>query len=251
MSAIDFSGRTALVTGGTRGIGEAIADGLRAGGARVIATGTNQAEVEGRNRDLTRRGEDTGCFRLLDFTNAESVRRFLDGLSDDGRIDICINNAGTNRIQPVEDVSPADYEFLMKVNLEGPFLVSQRVCELMRPFRYGRIVNIASIWSVVTRAHRSVYTTTKSGLVGLTRCLAVEMAPHNILVNCVSPGFTVTELTRASLTEAQQQELAGRIPMGRLARPEEISRVVLFLASQLNTYLTGQNIVVDGGFASV
>ena len=117
--------------------------------------------------------------------------------------------------------------------------------------QWGRIINIASIWGVITKEKRSLYTSTKSALIGLTRTLAVELSASNILVNTVSPGFTETELTKTSLSQTERAALESNIPIGRFAQPNEIAQVVLFLASNSNTYLTGQNIVTDGGFTIV
>lgn len=248
---IDFSGKTALVTGATRGIGAAIAHDLAALGANLILTGTNPAQIA----ELNRANEQVGIRNIryvqADFADRESLDAFLDKIASYEQIDICINNAGTNRILPIYETTVQDYDFLTDVNLRAPFLICRQVSQVMKRSGYGRIVNVASIWSVVTKAKRSIYTTTKFGLVGLTKAIAVDLAPFNGLVNAVSPGFTMTELTRASLSDEQMRELAEQVPLNRFAQPEEISKVVLFLASDLNTYITGQNIVVDGGFVSV
>jgi 3-oxoacyl-[acyl-carrier protein] reductase len=121
----------------------------------------------------------------------------------------------------------------------------------MKKMNYGRIVNIASIWSIITKPGRAVYAATKSGLVGMTRAVAVDLAPYGILVNAVSPGFVNTELTKNTLSPEECESLSSQVPMGRFAEPEEIARTVLFLSSDWNTYLTGQNLVVDGGYACV
>ena len=160
-------------------------------------------------------------------------------------------NAGINRNNPLDKISIEDFDMLTTVNFRAPFLVSQAVARVMVKANYGRIVNIASIWGVITRARRLAYTSTKSGLVGMTRTLAVDLAPHNVLVNAVSPGFTLTELTRTTVPAEELEQLAAQVPLQRFAQPEEIAKVVLFLASDLHTYITGQNIVADGGFVIV
>ena len=121
----------------------------------------------------------------------------------------------------------------------------------MKKANYGRIVNIASIWSIITRERRTAYAITKSGILGLTKTSAVELAPYNILVNAVSPGFTLTELTKATLSEQEYTSLSKIVPVGRFAQPVEIARIVLFLASDMNTYISGQNIIIDGGYTNV
>jgi len=135
--------------------------------------------------------------------------------------------------------------------LRAPLLLCNSICPAMKKMHYGRIVNIASIWSITTKPGRAVYTATKSGLVGMTKAVAVDLAPYSILVNAVSPGFTNTELTKTSLSPEECEDISNKVPMGRFAEPAEIARTVLFLSSNLNTYITGQNLVVDGGYTCV
>jgi len=248
---IDFSGKVVLITGATRGIGAALARDFCAAGADLILTGTNLQQINELNRNNADAGVTNIRYVQADFSDEISLQSFLDDIARCKRIDVCINNAGTNRIDFIDLTKIEDFELLTQVNLRAPFLISRQVSRLMKQANYGRIVNIASIWSVITKARRSIYSTTKFGLVGMTKAVAVDIAKYNILVNAVSPGFTMTELTKSTLSENEIQELSSQVPMQRFAQPEEISKVVLFLASDLNTYITGQNIVVDGGFVSV
>jgi 3-oxoacyl-[acyl-carrier protein] reductase len=248
---LDFTGKTALVTGATRGIGKAVAKSLYDAGARLILTGTDKQKIEILNEQLKPNEIDRIHYLAVDFSIEESTAHFLSELGKEQRIDVCINNAGTNRIDYIHETDPDNYELLSRVNLKAPFLITRHVSRSMKQFRYGRIVNIASIWSVITKPKRSVYSTTKFGLLGMTKAAAVELADHNVLVNAVSPGFTMTELTASTLSEQEIKELCNQVPAGRFADPEEIAKTVLFLASGLNTYLTGQNIVIDGGFVCV
>lgn len=248
---LDLSDKTALITGGTRGIGAAVAATFERAGARLILTGTDPDNVDRKNREAEAAGRSHVRYVAADFSQHSGIDAFVDGLADLPRIDICVNNAGVNRIKPVHDTRAEDFDLLTSVNLRAPYLISREVSRSMVEQRWGRIINIASIWSVITKPGRSTYTTTKFGLVGMTKTLAAELAHHGVLVNAVSPGFTMTELTRASLSDEEAEDLARQVPINRFAQPEEIARVVLFLASELNTYITGQNIVVDGGFTSV
>lgn len=248
---ISFSGRTAAVTGATRGIGKAIADVFYHAGADLILTGTNVKTVNRLNEELKKNAIKRKRYVRADFSSEESLQTFLEELKRYPRIDVCVNNAGINRINMVEETRIEDYDEILQVNLRAPFLICRQVASSMKAANYGRIVNIASIWSIITRAGRSIYTSSKFGLDGMTRTLAVELAPYNILVNTVSPGFTLTELTKATNTPEEIKEIADKIPAKRMAQPEEIAKVVLFLASDLNTYITGQNIAVDGGYTIV
>lgn len=241
---IDFSGKIALVTGGTRGIGKQIAEDLLRLGADVYITGSS-AEVPEDWRNRSNR------YLAVDFTDRKSTERFLDVVSKMERIDICINNAGINRINPIDETVVKDWDDISAVNLDAPYLLTRTVSRVMKANRYGRIVNISSIFGVISKSKRALYSITKFGLRGLTVSSAIDLAPYNILVNSVSPGFVMTELTQRILDPAEMARLAEQVPMGRFAQPEEISRSVLFLASDLNTYITGQNLIIDGGFVNV
>jgi NAD(P)-dependent dehydrogenase (short-subunit alcohol dehydrogenase family) len=248
---IDFQGQTVLITGATRGMGKQFAEDFAKLGANLILTGTNKDEIETLNRAAKRGGTLPREYHKVDFSNAESTEGFINLISANNKIDVCINNAGINRIDFIDETLLEDWKDILSVNLEAPFLITRAVSRIMKKNRYGRIVNIASIFGVISRAKRSIYTASKFGLRGLTVTSAIELAPFNILANSVSPGFVLTELTRKILSEAEIKQLVSQIPIGRMAEPDEISRVVLFLASPLNTYLTGQNIIIDGGFVDV
>jgi 3-oxoacyl-[acyl-carrier protein] reductase len=247
---IDFQGQTVLITGATRGMGKQFADDFAGLGADLILTGTDQERIETLNREAKQSGHLARNYHAVDFTDTESTKNFIKTIESYQKIDVCINNAGINRINFVDDTLLEDWNDITAVNLTAPFLVTRTVSRIMKKNRYGRIVNIGSIFGVVSKAKRSIYSTTKFGLRGLTTTSAIELAPFNVLVNSVSPGFVLTELTKSILSREEMEKLAAEVPVGRFAETEEISKVVLFLASPLNTYLTGQNIVVDGGFVS-
>jgi len=245
---IDLSGKTALITGATRGIGRAISNKFIEAGANVILTGTSQIEIDQLSSENINKAIK---WIMADFSTPNDILLFLDELSKMGIIDICINNAGVNIIKPLNEVKNEEYNRLMSINLSAPFSIVQNLIPNMLKQNFGRIVNIASIWSELSKSGRSLYTTSKTGLVGFTRSLSIEYGKNNILANSVSPGFTLTELTKQSLSDDQMALLSKEIPIGRFAEPSEIAKVVLFLCSDLNTYITGQNIIIDGGFTRV
>tara|TARA_R110001592_G_scaffold42007_2_gene136685 strand:+ start:2728 stop:3402 length:675 start_codon:yes stop_codon:yes gene_type:complete len=220
----DFSDKTILVTGGTGGIGSAVAALFDQFKGNVIVTNS----------------------KLANFKSNESVSRLLEELPD---IDIWVNCAGINTIDELHNIKEEDFDNIMQVNVKAPFLIAKHISKHMKKQQSGKIVNIASIWGEKTISKRLSYTTSKAALIGMTKTLAVELAKYNIQVNTVSPGFTNTKLTNSILTKAQIKKLVSSVPLGRMANPDEIARIVMFLCSSQNTYITGQNIIVDGGFS--
>lgn len=231
---IDFTGKKVLITGASRGIGRQIADDMKLLGAELILTATKE--------ELN--------YHCVDFLSGESTNKFIDFLSKE-KIDICINNAGINKISSICDTDIRDWDDILQVNLSAPFKILKTVATGMKRRKYGRIINISSIWGTISKEQRASYSSSKFGLRGLTMASAAELAKYNVLINAVSPGFTLTDLTKSILTETEMREICSQIPIERMAEPSEISKVVLFLASDLNTYISGQNIVVDGGFVNV
>jgi NAD(P)-dependent dehydrogenase (short-subunit alcohol dehydrogenase family) len=216
--------RTALVTGASRGIGKAIADQLRRDGVRLLVPSR----------------------RELDLLSDHSVDLFLRAL--DEPVDILVNDAGINRLGDFAAYTDSDLEDTMRTNLVAPIRLARGLIPGMIDRKYGRIMNISSIWSVVSKPGRLAYSVSKSGLNAFTRSLAVEVARYNILVNAVAPGYVNTELTRENNTEHDIKNISKMIPIQRLAEPEEIARLVAFLCSEQNTYVTGQCLFIDGGY---
>ena len=251
MLGIDLQGRIALVTGGTQGIGKSIAQRFQKAGAEVLATGTKASEVEALNIQNAKLGVGNIHYIQLDLFDDNSIEKFLVEMKAYSRIDICVNNAGVNRIAEFTETADEDFVWINQINFQGPYKILKAVAPKMVNNQYGRIVNVASIWSVVTRKGRSLYTSSKHALVGLTKTLAVELAEHNILVNAVSPGFTLTELTKRTNSIAELNAIESTIPVKRMADPEEIANLIVYLCSDLNSYLTGQNITIDGGYTNL
>jgi NAD(P)-dependent dehydrogenase (short-subunit alcohol dehydrogenase family) len=216
--------RTALVTGASRGIGRAIAEQLKIDGVRLLVPSRKE----------------------LDLLSNRSVDLYLEALTEP--VDILVNDAGINRLGDFTVFSDADLEDTIRINLVAPIRLTRGLIPGMMRRKYGRIVNMSSIWSVVSKPSRLTYSVSKSGLNAFTRSLAVEVAPYNILVNAVAPGYVNTELTQQNNTEQDLQNIRKTIPMQRLAEPEEIARLVTFLCSEQNTYLTGQCLLIDGGY---
>lgn len=247
---IDFTGKVALVTGATRGIGEAIADTLWQSGADVYLTGTKLEAINHLNASVRAEGIERKHYLWLDLSNEYSLNHFLQQLEKIPVIDICVNNAGINIVRDFCEVSNEEFMQVQKVNVFGPRRILNVVVPKMKANKYGRIVNIASIWSVINRPGRSSYGISKNAIHGLTKALSIELAADNIMVNSVSPGFTMTELTVRTNTPEQLVELGNKVAARRLADPQEQANVVAFLCSEQNSYMTGQNLIVDGGYTN-
>ncbi len=244
----DFDGRTALVTGGAGGIGLAIARQLAEGGARVVLV------------DLERQALDVAAASLaeprhhlalaVDVTRPEGVEQAVATvLEATGRIDILVNSAGVALLEPAGEVSEAAWERTLAVNLTAPLLLAQAVAPAMRRQRHGRIINLASQASVVAIRRHAAYCASKAGLVGLTRVLALEWASDGITVNAISPTVVDTPLGRKAWAGQVGEAMQALIPTGRFAQPEEVARLAVFLAGTHAGMLTGENIVIDGGYS--
>ncbi len=219
--------RTAFVTGGSKGIGKAIAEKFMEDGYEVFAPTRSK----------------------LDLCSIDSVKSFI-AENTSRTFDVIVNNAGINDINDIDQITDDEIERMMQVNLISPLMILRGFASGMISAGYGRIVNIGSVWGIVSKRGRTVYSATKHGIHGITKTLAVELAEHNILVNTVCPGFTLTELTRKNNSPDQIAEISLDIPARRMAQPSEIAEAVCWLAGENNTYITGQLIAVDGGYTS-
>ncbi len=250
MRPLDFTDKTILVTGATRGIGKQIADDLCFLNANLILTGTHPDQVEQLNKEAIALGSKRQYF-CVDLMKKDSTDGFIQALEAFPKIDGLVNNAGINRLNTIGNILSEDWDDMLEVNLTSPFRLMKFVSSKMITNQFGRIVNIASVFSRISKEKRAAYSATKFGLEGLTVGVSNDLARYNIMVNAVSPGFVLTDLTRKNLSEEEMVNLSNQVPARRLAEVADISNVVVFLLSELNSYLTGQNIVVDGGFTNV
>lgn len=231
--------RTVLVTGATRGIGEAIARKFKAGGDLVIGTGT------GAKIDVP---EHLDAYTICDFSSRESIDRLGDEIRNLGTIDVLINNAGINKLGGFMEIDPDVFLEIQQVNVYAPFRLCQAVLPGMVAKGWGRIVNISSVWGKISKAGRASYSASKFGIDGLTLALANEFASKGILANCVAPGFIDTDMTRKNLGPTGIEQILKTVPINRLAQVEEVANLVHWLSSDLNSYMSGQCLAIDGGF---
>jgi gluconate 5-dehydrogenase len=246
----DLSGRRALVTGGGSGLGLAIARALAQAGARVVINGRNRARLDAAAAALARDGHAVEL-AVFDVTRSDAVASGAAAVERDGAVDILVNNAAVNRRAPLESFSDDDWRALMAANLDGAFYVARAVIPGMKARRRGKIINLCSLASDIGRPNIVPYAASKGGVRMLTRALAVELAPFNIQVNGISPGFFRTEMNAALVADAEFSAwVARRTPAGRWGDPPELAGAAVFLASPAADYVTGHLLAVDGGFSA-
>jgi 3-oxoacyl-[acyl-carrier protein] reductase len=240
---IDLTGRIALVTGSTRGIGRAIAETLAGAGARVAVVGRDQARAADAAEQI---GHDAMGF-ACDVGDPASIVALIAAVEKAfGQIDILVNNAGLTRDNILFRIKDEDWDAVLDANLRGAFVAIRAASRGMIKRRWGRIINIASVVGITGNKGQANYAASKAGLIGLTKSVAKELGSRNVLVNAVAPGFIDTDMTAAMTPEARAS-LSGQIPLERLGSPRDIAGVVTFLASEHAAYITGQTLVVDGG----
>ncbi|MDP2872113.1 MAG: glucose 1-dehydrogenase [Bacillota bacterium] len=249
----DLKGKVAVVTGGSRGIGAAVCAGLAAFGADVAVL-ARDANTGNQTVEKVQAFGARGLFIATDVGDLSQCSRSIDRtVAEFGRVDILVNNAGIGFTSPAEAVTPEEWDYVMAVNLRGLFFMSQAAAkQMIAQGQGGRIINVASIFGIVgSELGASVYHASKGAVVNLTRALACEWAKHNILVNSIGPGFIVTDMTAAIQEQPVLADLLERRhALGRFGCPEECVGAVIFLSSRASTFVTGENLFVDGGYTA-
>ncbi|OLC32659.1 MAG: 3-oxoacyl-[acyl-carrier-protein] reductase [Candidatus Rokubacteria bacterium 13_1_40CM_4_69_5] len=246
MSDTPLAGRVAIVTGGSRGIGAAIAALLAQDGAAVVISGRDADRLERAVKDLEAGGA-TALGVVADAASREDADRLVETAKQRfGRIDVLVNNAGMTRDGLLVRMKDEDWDLVMEVNLRGAFLMTRAASKIMVRQKSGRVINIASTAGAMGNAGQANYSAAKAGLIGFTKATARELAHWSILVNAVAPGLIETNMS-AAMPDAARQELLNRVPLGRIGTPREVAEVVRFLAGDGATYITGQVFHVNGG----
>ncbi|ABV87814.1 3-oxoacyl-ACP reductase FabG [Shewanella pealeana] len=245
--SFDLTGKVALVTGASRGIGRAVAETLVSAGAVVIGTATSERGAEAIQAYLG----DKGHGLVLNVTDADSVKALFETIKQRaGDVDILVNNAGITRDNLLMRMKDDEWNDILDTNLTSIFRTSKAVMRPMMKKRHGRIINIGSVVGTMGNAGQTNYSAAKAGLIGFTKSLAREVASRQITVNAIAPGFIQTDMTD-ELTEDQQQAIMSQVPMERLGQAQEIAHAVLFLASDSAAYITGETLHVNGGMYMV
>ena len=244
----DLTGRVALVTGGSKGLGKAMARGFAEAGASVVISSRHGDELTAAAQEIEQGLDVQVKTMVADMTRRDDVRRLADEASAAfGRVDVLVNNAGTNRPQPLTDIEDDVWDEVLELNLTSCMRLSRALTPGMKERRWGRIIYLSSIMGFASKEERSSYSATKSALIGMAKAQALELGAFGITVNCLAPGPFLTDLPARVLSEEQRQAVAVRTSVGRWASPRELVGPALLLATEAGSYVNGATLLVDGG----
>ena len=247
-SMFDLSGRVALITGGSKGIGKAIAQGFAEAGAGVVLVSRHEDELGRARAEIERTTGGKVAHIAADLSRRSEAKRVAEkALETFGRVDVLLNNAGGNRPQPIDEVTDENWDYFLELNLSSCMALTRALVPQMKERCWGRIIYTSSIFGFTSVAGRSMYSSTKSALLGLARANAIDLGPFGITANCIAPGPFATELTAANFTKEARDLFASRTALGRWGETRELVGPALLLASDAGSYITGTSIVVDGG----
>jgi NAD(P)-dependent dehydrogenase (short-subunit alcohol dehydrogenase family) len=250
-NVFDLSGRVALVTGGNKGLGKAMARGLAEAGADIVIASRHEEELKAALAEILAGTGRKGAHFVVDVAKRDSVKKLAqDALAKMGRIDILVNNAGMNAPQGIDEITDETWDRVVEVNLNSCMALSRAVVPQMKERKWGRIVHISSVMSITSKEKRNVYSATKAALNGMTRASALDLGPYNITVNCIAPGPFLTDMPMSVLSDAEKKSFSDRTALGRWAEPKELAGPIVMLCSDAGSYVTGQVVVVDGGYTA-
>jgi NAD(P)-dependent dehydrogenase (short-subunit alcohol dehydrogenase family) len=244
----DLSGRSALVTGGSRGLGKAMARIFAEAGAEVMICGRTDAQLEQTSREIADATGGRVEYEVADMGVRDDVGRLARAAERRlGKVDILVNNAGWNILSPIDEIKDEDWDYLLQLNLTSTMALTRALAPGMKDRRWGRIIYISSILALTSTAARNAYSATKAALTGLAKANAFDLGPYDITANCIAPGPFATEMPMSILSKEQQDTFAKCTALGRWGKPEELAGAALLLASDAGSYITGTTLVVDGG----
>jgi NAD(P)-dependent dehydrogenase (short-subunit alcohol dehydrogenase family) len=249
LDIFNLNGKVALVTGGSKGLGKAMARGLAEAGADVVISSRHENELRAALDEILQGTGRRGRFVVADMSRRDQVARLAQtALEQMGRVDILINNAGTNTPQAIDEITDEVWNTVLEVNLSSVMALTRALVPQMKARRWGRIIHISSVMGYHSKEKRNIYSATKSALIGLARANALDLGAHGITVNCIAPGPFLTDLPASILSAAEKKAFADRTAVGRWGDPRELVGPALLLASDAGSYITGQTFVVDGGY---
>lgn len=244
----NLSGRVALVTGGSKGLGKAMARGFAEAGADVFIASRHEDELQAALKEITLGTSVRGGYCVADLSRREESDRLAKAaLAAMGKVDILINNAGSNVPQSIDEIKDEDWDRIVELNFSSCMAMSRALTPQMKQRKWGRIIHISSIMALGSKEQRHSYSGTKAALIGMARAMAIELGPYAITVNCLAPGPFLTDLPGRLLSEKEKQAFALRTSLGRWGDPRELVGPALLLASEAGSYITGETLVVDGG----
>jgi NAD(P)-dependent dehydrogenase (short-subunit alcohol dehydrogenase family) len=247
----DLTGRAALVTGGSKGIGNAIARGLAQAGADLFLCSRNEESLQAAAEGIRGRWGGRVEYAVADMASRDDVNRIAaDAERRLGRVDIVINNAGWNIVQAIDEIRDEDWQYLIDLNLTNVMALTRAVVPGMKERRWGRVIHISSIMALGSTPGRNAYSATKAALIGMANASALDLGSYGITVNCIAPGPIATEMPMSILSKEQQDSLAAKTAVGRWGNPDDLIGPALLLASDAGSYITGACLVVDGGAMS-
>ena len=245
----DLSGRVALITGGSKGLGKAMARGFAEAGADVVLASRSEKELRAALEEVLQGTNRRGHYVVADLARREEASTLArKALQLAGRVDILVNNAGTNQPQPVDAITDEVWDRLIELNLSSVMALTRALVPGMKERGWGRVIHISSVLGFLSKEKRNAYSATKAALIGLARANALDLGPSGVTVNCIAPGPFLTDLPMTLLSEAEKKSFADHTALGRWGDPKEIVGPALLLASDAGSYITGTTMVVDGGF---
>jgi NAD(P)-dependent dehydrogenase (short-subunit alcohol dehydrogenase family) len=251
MKLFDLTGKVALVTGGSKGLGQAMARGLAEAGADVLISSRHEDELRPALTETLKGTDRQGRYFVADMTDRTQVAKLAeDAVRAFGRVDILINNAGSNVPQPIDQIKDEDWDRIVELNLTSVMQLTRALVPQMKARRWGRVIHISSIMALVSNAGRSAYSATKAALMGMAHASALDLGEHGITVNCIAPGPFLTDLPGRLLSAAEKEKFASRTALNRWGEPRELVGAALLLASDAGSYITGATLVVDGGYVA-
>jgi len=251
LDTFKVTGKVALVTGGSKGLGKAMARGLAEAGADIFISSRHEDELKSALKEILEGTGRKGGYAVADMSKRADVERLAKtALEQMGRVDILINNAGTNVPQAIDQITDADWDRVMEINLHSIMVLTRALVPQMKARRWGRIIHISSIMGLVSNNGRNAYSATKAALIGMARASALDLGAHGITVNTIAPGPFLTDLPGRLLSAEEKERFAKMTALGRWGDPKELVGPMLLLASDAGSYITGETIVIDGGYVA-